>query len=339
MIKMGVCAKLATHNNFNYTPLTNSELDIMFALMQEAGVRWVRYDWLIHKFTSDGVTFNFSIYDNIVDRALSHGIKTVALINQFDYYTPAYAQRPGYTGGNKLITTEAYEELCTQLATHFDGRVDLWELGNEPGGSTFWGNQPPNAANFVNWYQKPGYEAIKAVNPDNVVLTAGLTGGWGGGDGVGGIDLYLNKMYIAGAHGYFDGLAIHPYSRPNPPDFSSLTDCKVVMANYGDGNLPVYVTEVGWPTVGQYSVSEEVQAEFITQMYEMVVSGDFQYVKLICYYDFKNDGVSDVYNEDNYGIVRNEAHPLPYSRKPAYAALKAFATSLVAPFPVFRKSN
>lgn len=335
---MGVCAKLARVSNYNWTPLSNAQLDINFTLMKEAGVRWIRDDWIISKFTSDGITYNFSVYDNIVDKALSYGFKIVALVDQFDYYTPIYAQIPGYTTANKLISSEAYGNWCTAIAEHFDGRISVWELGNEQNGNTFWANQPPSAANYTDWYLKPGYTAIKGVNSENIVLTGGLSrDGWGGGDGPGPCDVYLSKMYTAGAHGYFDGLAIHPYTRPLSPDFARLDECKAVMDTYGDGDLPIYITELGWPSAGSGSVPEEIQAVYLKQIYEMVLYGGYQNVPFICWYDFKDDGVSSSDAESNYGMIHNEAHPLPYSKKPAYDAFKEFATSLISPFPTFRR--
>lgn len=339
--KMGICVKLSRKSNGDYTPLSNAELELQFALMVEMGAKWFRDDWFIHKFTSDGVTWNFTVYDNIVNRAAAHGLKPLAIIEQFDYFCPVYARRAGYDSGNKLLTTAAYEQFCTKLAEHYQGRVDIWELGNEPNGSTFWGNQPPNAANYVNWYQKPGYAAIKAVDPTMTVVTGGLSqGGWGGGDGPGDCDGYLAKMYLAGLAGHHDGFGIHPYTRPAPPNFTVLDRCRNLMILYNEQHLPIYITEVGFFTgTAGGNVSESLQAQYLTDTFNKIISGTHQYIPFCMWYNLKDDGTNLAQSEDNYGLVRHQNFPFPYQRKPAFYAFKALGNNLVSPLPTFRKST
>ena len=54
------------------------------------------------------------------------------------------------------------------------------------------------------------YPAIKLVQPDSTVLAAGLSPAVG----VDAPPNFVNDMYIAGAKGYFDAIAMHPYVYP-----------------------------------------------------------------------------------------------------------------------------
>lgn len=339
---MGFNDKLVIHADIDWSPLNATELDLRIRLLEESGAGIIREGFTLSKFTSNGTTWNFSVHDNVVNKLAEKGIAYLAIISQFDYYCPVYARRAGYDTGNRLLSTEAYAQFCTKIAEHFGDRVFQYEFGNEPNGNTFWGNQPPNAANYTNWYVKPGYEAIKAVNPDLTTWAGSLSQvSWGGGDGLGEMDVYLQKMYAAGVKDYCDGISVHPYNRPHAPNFNVLDRCRVIMDLNGDEAKPITISELGWPSGTDFNaVSEANQALFLTQAFQKIMpGGTHDEIPFLIWHNFKDDGLNLASSEGNYGIVHNQNFPYPHARKPAFYAFQTLAKNLNSPLPSFRRST
>jgi large repetitive protein len=79
---------------------------------------------------------------------------------------------------------------------------------------------------------------------------------------------YLQEMYAAGAYGYFDAVAYHPYNYnaefssgtyPTSPIEQVAGMYQVMVAN-GDGSKQIWATEYGEPSS---IVSEQSQADYI----------------------------------------------------------------------------
>ena len=76
--------------------------------------------------------------------------------------------------------------------------VDAWEIWNEEDGHEFWLGGPQPAAYTA--MLKASYAAIKAVQPNDVVVTGGMVGN----------DMdFLEQLYASGAQGSFDAVGVH----------------------------------------------------------------------------------------------------------------------------------
>lgn len=172
--------------------------------------------------------------------------------------------------------------------------VKYWEVWNEPNEILFW-YPTPNAAAYVTLLKK-AYVAIKAANPDAVVISAGLSG-------INPPRQYLRDMYATGAAGWFDILALHPYHQPNSPD-TFLADylkfMKNIMESYGDLETPIWITELGWPTdPAQFgAVSVDQQGQFLTRTFQIARS--LPYVGAVIWYRLQEAG-------QGFGIVGKPA--------------------------------
>jgi hypothetical protein len=115
------------------------------------------------------------------------------------------------------------------------------------------------------------YESIKAVDPDAVVVSAGLSP-TGYNDGVNAINdrLFLQSMYANGLADFSDAIGAHPNGWANPPDaeccdqpegvdshyqdpsfffLDTLMDYHDIMVENGDDrSTPIWVTQFGWGT-------------------------------------------------------------------------------------------
>lgn len=301
---------MATHLEW----LSDAELEIQLTLLQEMGCKYVRNDFSIAKIEQIEGNYDWTRYDKVVNACTAHGIEMIALMDQ---YNTLSWQNGGHTGPNGTwsmypVLPQYYETWCEETAKHYKGIINIFEMGNEPDGITFWPPYPDPVA--YTELLKAGYTGTKKGNPDAIVLYAGLAGSW-----TVPISTFLPESYKAGAKGHFDAMALHPYTRPSAPSFSLLDISKKIMEANGDEDLPVYITEVGWPTGSSASsVSEATQATYLKQLFNLANSKNYKNIKLLCWYDFKDDGTDLANSENNYGLIHNNKYSTPYLPKPSY---------------------
>ncbi len=71
------------------------------------------------------------------------------------------------------VSLDALSGFCTVLATRYKGRVAGYQIWNEPNLAREWGGHVPDPAGYVALL-RTCYVAIKHVDPDALVITAGL---------------------------------------------------------------------------------------------------------------------------------------------------------------------
>ena len=165
------------------------------------------------------------------------------------------------------------------------------------------------------------YQAIKAVEPDQTVLTGGLAPESNDGTDINAVT-FLQDMYADGAGGYFDAVGYHPYSYPALPDTpepwsawtqmsASTPSIRSVMAANGDSGMQVWITEVGWPT-GTSDVSgidgDTAQVDEINQVTNFAQTNSW--VGPVYWYTFQDDQTGP------FGLVDASG-----ASKPGYTAL------------------
>jgi hypothetical protein len=220
----GVCAHVSRHGDHELAAR-------QFQLMRQAGIRWARtdFDWTTVQQRENG-PWDFSMFDDTVRMAEEAGI-TLLPILAYDvrWATPAYQH------------LDAWRQYVRQTVGRYQHRLRYWEVWNEPDLVQFW-KETPNPANYTTLL-KATYQEIKKINPDLQVLLGGLSG----------IPYeYIDGIYKAGGKDCFDIMAVHPYRYPETPEAHSLKDdldkLRKLMAEYGDADKPIWITEIGWPT-------------------------------------------------------------------------------------------
>ena len=140
--------------------------------------------------------------------------------------------------------------------------VIIW---NEPNLSFEWGYRPVDPEGYVELLRAV-YPRARAANPDVVVLAGALAPTLEPEGSTAGLsDLaYLERMYRAGAAGYFDALAAHAYGLTFPPDeppapgainFRRVELLREVMVAHGDGRQADLCDRGGLerpPALGQF---------------------------------------------------------------------------------------
>ena len=169
------------------------------------------------------------------------------------------------------------------MAARYRGRVLAYIVWNEPNLAIEWEGQPPDPAGYVSLLCA-ARSAIHAADPEALVVSAGLAPTNHTDTSALDDRLYLQAMYTAGAAGCFDILGAHPYGFAYPPDdphdahdglnFARLADLRAIMVAEGDGDKPIWATELGWTTdpVGEEQqwlrVSEEEQSRYLVTAFE-----------------------------------------------------------------------
>jgi LysM repeat protein len=258
-------------------------------LAKAAGFTWVKelFPWRSIEGAGKGI-FDWSIADQVVQTVNNHGLKIIARLD----FQPAWARADGANNGPPDNYAD-YGDFVYALASRYKGRIQAYEIWNEPNLAREWGDRPPNAAEYVALL-RVAYARIKQADPNAIVITAGLAPtGTGLPDAIPDAQ-YLREMYKAGAKNYFDVLGVHapgykaaPETSPdevrNNKDlggrrffcFRRVEDLRQVMVNNGDSGKQMAVLEFGWTSdprpnspYNWHAVSEETKGDYIVRAYE-----------------------------------------------------------------------
>jgi len=99
-------------------------------------------------------------HDAVLDGLRQTGLNLLGLPD----HEPEWAKVK--TEGAAPLNIEAYGNYCAATAQHYAGRIDYWELWNEPYMATFFSG----GVNHFNDILKAGYAGIKRGNPDAKVV-------------------------------------------------------------------------------------------------------------------------------------------------------------------------
>ncbi|HNX82051.1 MAG TPA: beta-galactosidase [Candidatus Omnitrophota bacterium] len=297
-------------NNYKYPD--EKALKKTFALMKEAGVSWVRMDFLWEDIEPVQGQIDYSKYDRIVDLATSYGIHILGIMS----YSASWA---GPSWNSPPDKDETFVAFTAGVIDRYKGKVTYWEIWNEPDDATYF--TPQDAMVRYTELLKKVYTRAKAVNPECRILNGGLSKN---------AVFALKNIYKNGGKGYFDILAIHPFSNPlNEYGVSRVRGiyrgCRKIMRDFGDGDKKIWFTEIGCPGVkvplrrnGWWegrSPTEKEQAAWVRYIYSEFITYDG--VEKI-FWAFFRDTKDHFHNGvDEFGLVRWD-----FSKKPAFEAYR-----------------
>jgi hypothetical protein len=290
------------------------------------GARWVRFDLTWAWVMGGGPnTYDWSGMDSEIKGIVSRGMKPLATLQ----HTPPWARPANCTSSEACAPANAsdYGNFAAAAARRYP-QIQVWEIWNEPNLANYW--QPkPDAVNYTALL-KAAYIAIKAVNPNAIVLTGGAAPASNDGTNISPIN-FLQTIYNNGGGGSFDGVAHHPYCYdqygcPNNiatySAWSQMNDTfpslRSVMIDHGDVDLKIWVTEFGAPTDGgAKAVTEAEQAQMVTNAYNLFRSYSWAGPILAWHKD------RDICSNSNdiecfFGLIRYDG-----SNKPGYDAFIA----------------
>lgn len=219
----GVCAHISRGGEHQ---IAQKEM----AVMKEAGIKWVRTDFDWSGVERKEGQWDFSYLDETVKWAQEAGIDILPIMG-YDVAWASPAQKH----------LDKWAVYVRTIVTRYKDRLRYWEVWNEENISHFWkgASGPEEYVELL----KVTYKTIKEVDPGLTVLFGGTAGiPWE----------YIEGAYKCGVKDSFDVMNIHPYRYPKRPEpgnlYEDINKVRELMTKYGDGNKPIWITEMGWPT-------------------------------------------------------------------------------------------
>lgn len=273
-------------------------------------------------------------YDNIVDLAEQYDMEIIARLSNPPSWTRAMTDTIGPLAPPDDFTD--YGDFVAAVVERYAGRVNYFQLWNEPNIYPEWGEQAVNPEAFTQLLCE-GYRRAKEANPQAVILAPALSPTVElSGRNFNNL-IFLQRMYDAGAGACFDILSAQGYGlwsgptdrrlRPTVINYPHHLFLRDVMVRNGDAAKPIWLGELGWnvapegviPSYGR--VTEEQQARYAVQAYERA-QAEWPWVEVLNYWFFKRPGDSEKGESWYYfRMMEPDFTPLPvWEQLSAYAS-------------------
>jgi hypothetical protein len=236
-------------------------------LVKNGGFNWVKQTFAWETIEGAGrMQFDWTISDRVVKQVNDQGLKLLARLSIDPEETDFWAGPPPQNG-------DAFAEYAGALAARYNcqpgsmGCIQAFQIWNEPNLAREWGGKRPNPAEYAEFLRK-AYAAIKAGNPNAIVINAGLAPTGDDSDIAMPDDKFYDLMYQAmggNSDGYFDALGVHGAGYAAPPEldpaeaaaneqyggarffsFRHVEDIRAIMERYGDADKKIVLLEFGW---------------------------------------------------------------------------------------------
>ncbi len=273
-------------------------------LVKDLGFNWVKHQVVWKDFERTKGEIDWSKLDSVVDSCHAAGLNILlSVVKAPDWARPATTD---LSVDGPPAHPEDMANFMAAMAERYKGKVQAYEIWNEQNLHYEWGNEPLDASRYVQLLAAC-YQAIKAKDPNAIVVSGALTP-CGDVPGKAIDDLkYLEQMYQAGLKKWCDAVGVHPSGYNVPPDADwrtwsdptarfrgpsdnrhhswsfrgTMEGSREIMVRYGDGAKRLWPTEFGWASVEGLGVepapgyeyaadnTEAEQAQFIVKAYQM----------------------------------------------------------------------
>lgn len=239
-----------------------------------------------------------------------NGLRGIVVL---DYGNPLYFPGLPKTDADR----DAYARYVSWVAQGYGKSVAAFEVWNEwnIGG----GSRPRESGSAIS-----AAEYVKLLKRVRPVLRADAPGVPVIAGGLANRQMdWVREFADAGGFSYCDGFSVHPYNHhardASAEDVASwLDELDSVIKGKTKKSVPIWVTEIGWPTHDGTGASTELQsAQRLLKLHLLLASK--KYVRGVWWYDLFDDGDDPREMEDNFGLIRIHGQP-----KPSYAAMRLF---------------
>jgi polysaccharide biosynthesis protein PslG len=316
-------------------------------LLADSGCTWVRL-----QFTWDGlqpeadsaVDYYVWPYVHMANIAKERGLNVLVNVA----HAPAWARPADPTLPGD---PEAFGNFMRDLVPYFKGKVDAWQLWNEPNLIDYDGRiiDPEGYLKMV----REAAPAIRAADPDARIVSPGMApNSLMYPDLALDDDWYFESLFTM--HGgeaaqYFDVIAVHAYGAGNSPDnywasnpadspgwadapefyFRHAEEYHRILEGLGLGDKPVWFTEMGWPTPNTSAdygygawMTEDLQAQYLERALE-IVRTEWPWVEMVFVWHLNAASYAGINSKfAGFSITDENANP-----RPAYRALQDFVFS------------
>lgn len=275
---------------WGYTDTTERDLQ----LARQAGFTWVKQHlpWAFVEGQRRG-EYDWVEPDRLVEAVNRAGLRLMVRVDMQPAWARVDRVFPIVGPPDRLAD---WGDFLYAVSQRYKGRIQAYQVWNEPNLAREWGNQPPSAAEYVKLL-KVAHQAIKLGDPDALVITAGLSPTTDLSANARADAVYLQELYDAGAKPWFDLLGAHAAGFKAPPEmdpaevarradltnndpsaealrrsyaFRHVEDLREVMVRNGDADKRIAILETGWTSDPRpdspyrwHSVSEDEKAEYL----------------------------------------------------------------------------
>jgi hypothetical protein len=266
-------------------------------LVQDAGFRWVKQEipWREVEGQGKGM-WQWDIPDRMINQIEAHHLKVIVRLGT----QPRWAASSAFPEISPPDNLQDFYDYVFAIANRYKGRVAAYQIWNEPNLAREWGGRRPNPAEYAEML-KVGYQAVKAADPEAVVISAGMAPTTRHDDQAMPDIYFLQGLYDAGAAPYFDALGVHAAGFKSPPEadpaevaanpelsnhdnaplelrrvyaFRRVEDLRELMVRNGDEAKKVVILEMGW-TIDRrsgspyrwHAVTEKQQDKYLQRAY------------------------------------------------------------------------
>jgi polysaccharide biosynthesis protein PslG len=319
------------------------------ALAKAGGFHWVkqRFEWRNIEGKNKG-NFEWDEPDRIVDTIGSTGLRILARVDNQPKWASSTIQWPG---SGPPDNPRDWTDFLTAFASRYKGRIHAYEIWNEPNLDREWGDKPPDPAAYTAML-KASYAAIKAVDPQALVISAGMSPTTTqSAQAIPDLD-FIRAMYTAGAKGNFDVLGVHaqPWKAdpcadpavvaqspdltngdPSPPQlkrvyaFRHAEDVRQLMVEQGDTDKQMAVLEMGATTdqrpgspYAWFAVDRDTQGKIMVDAFQCARQSWSPWMGMLTVIYIPDPHWTQQQEQYWWSITNPDGSP-----RPAYTALKS----------------
>lgn len=257
------------------------------------GVKWARCQTGWNRTETQKGKYDFAWLDDVVDNMLARGVQPWFNVGYGNRLYMKDANNPTAVGYVPIFydseCLQAWKNYVRALAKHFKGRVNQFEIWNEPNVKTFWRN---GNAKDVSGYSKLivlTAAEIKAEIPDAKI--GACIAGMG--------EKYFSQILDGEAAKILDFFSVHPYSMvPELNYVRSVNKLKKLAEKKGAGQIAIRQGEVGYPVyispsswVGKgswYKSDEHVQAKWMLRRFLLDIEAGVDLTSFFMITDFND---------------------------------------------------
>lgn len=360
-------------NTFLNQEVETAKVEAQLKMISEAGIRWIRQEFPWQDIEVDG-RGQFTDSRNDMDGdgqadtipAWDKYDRIVALAEQYDIEIQARLSAPpawsrAEVDALGLGPPDDYQDFvnfAVAVAEHYQGRLRYFQIWNEPNIYPEWGTLPDQTHKPISpeGYTEllcRTYDALKALDPEIVVISAAMAPTSDLTDRDMNDFVYWERMYDAGAGACFDVLSMQGYGlnsgptdrrmRPTNVTFARNLYIRDLMVANGDAHKPIWISETAWNYVptreeapdiaeprDQYGqVTPEQAADYMVRGYQRALE-EWPWIGVINYWYFTQPDDRNI-NQPLYYFRMVDTDYTPergtFTPMPVYTALKTYITA------------
>lgn len=212
-------------------------------VLNDTGAGWARQDFWWSVVEPEKGRFEWEDVDRAVDAYQKAGINLFVIL----CYGSAWADGKAPATDQDIAD---FGEYVYQMVNRYKGKVQAWEIWNEPNILPFWAPAPD--PEIYTKLLREAYTRAKQADPNCYIVAGGLAGP---------DTKFMRRMFEYGAAGYFDAFSYHNYGQEldMTTEWPAVQEMRAILRGAGEGDKPIWHTENGFYT-GRVGLSPSDQA-------------------------------------------------------------------------------